>query len=39
VARRAKRVVRMRDGLIVADDRHAEVDAPPPGAASLVVAS
>jgi putative ABC transport system ATP-binding protein len=39
VARRAKRVVRMRDGLIVADDRHAEVDAPPPGAVSLGVAS
>jgi putative ABC transport system ATP-binding protein len=31
VARRAKRVVRMRDGLILSDDRSAPVDGPPAG--------
>jgi putative ABC transport system ATP-binding protein len=31
VARRAKRVVRMRDGLILSDDRLAPVDEPPAG--------
>jgi putative ABC transport system ATP-binding protein len=35
VARRAKRVVRMRDGLIVSDERHCPVDGPPPGANGL----
>jgi len=31
VAHRAKRVLRMRDGLVVSDERHAEVTDPPPG--------
>ncbi len=30
VAKRAKRVIRMRDGLVVSDQRHATVDGPPP---------
>ena len=31
VAHRAKRVLRMRDGLVVSDERQAEVSDPPPG--------
>jgi putative ABC transport system ATP-binding protein len=31
VAHRAKRVLRMRDGLVVSDERHAAVSDPPPG--------
>ena len=35
VAHRAKRIVRMRDGLIISDERRGPVDGPPPGASGL----
>jgi putative ABC transport system ATP-binding protein len=35
VARRAKRVIRLRDGLIVMDERVTPIDGPPPGAGGV----